>query len=132
MKSYRHQTYPEVEMICSVRWANTPTGRLLVMLMLLTFMVGCTTMRPVPLTSGRLTDTIKVGDQIQARTHDGKSLNIKVTSIDANRVSGDDQSIRLDEIATLERKELSKLTAGLIAVGYYVVVLGAAYISIHK
>lgn len=110
---------------------KTVLGRLLVLALLLTFTGGCTTMRPVSMAKGPLNDSIKVGDQVQIRTRDGRVLDIRVEYVDAERIEGGDQSIRIDQIATLERKEFSKLTYGL-AVAVFGLLIGALYFSALK
>jgi len=110
---------------------KTVHGRFLVLVLLLVFMGGCTSMRPVALESGRLTDTIKTGDQVRVRTYDGRKLNIVVEHVDAERIEGGEQSVRIDQIATLERKDFSKLTYAL-AVAVFGVLMGALYYSALK
>ncbi len=73
---------------------------------------GCTSMQPLQL-QGHFPDDIHVGDQLEVITRDGKTTELKVTAVGADRLSGTTpggatQEIAASAIASIQRREASK------------------------
>lgn len=76
-------------------------------------LVGCTTLRPIEgfssdlrrdIASGAL---LKVGDRVQLVTLDGRSHSIAITRLRAGEVVGANESIPIDQIVSVQKRELS-------------------------
>ena len=74
-------------------------------------MVGCTTLRPI---TGRPSDLqqgiafgelLKSGDRVKIETIDNKVHQFTVTSIEPNVISGQHESIAIDQIASIQKRE---------------------------
>jgi hypothetical protein len=88
---------------------------------------GCTTMRPVAgnpselqqrIASGEL---IRRGDRVALLTKDGATHEFKVTSLSASTIDGKLESIPVDQVAAVQKRELNVgktvLIVGLTVVG---------------
>jgi hypothetical protein len=99
----------------------------LTVLVLTICLIGCTTLQPVPgspaalqqrIASGEL---LKRGDHVDIRTKDGRTHDFKVTSVGASTIDGKHESISIDQVAVVQKRQIS---AGktVLAVGLIIVV----------
>ena len=101
---------------------------------------GCTTFKPITgaaspqLTNDLVARSIKAGDTVKIITKDGRDLKFKVEQVAAETISGENQSVSFQEIATLEKRKISggKTTAlcmgvaGIVFVGVSIAVAVAS------
>lgn len=122
--------------------------------LILTLCMGCTTYRTVALKNvgaavGQSNirsscselvfepgQDVKVGDDIRYQTCDGRSDTMKVTSLDARRLTGGNRSVQISEIKSLEIKQLSiaktalyGLAGGTVAFASVSILIGLALVS---
>ena len=101
--------------------------RFVIALMLLTCHAGCTTLRPIAgdpsdlrqrLASGEL---LQQGDRVLIVTTDGGSHEFKVASLGAHTIDGKLESIRIDQVASIQKRQVNVgktvLLVGLTLVG---------------
>jgi hypothetical protein len=93
-------------------------------------LIGCTTLQPVTgnpasvqqrIASGAL---LKRGDHVVVLTKDGRTHDFNVTSISASTIEGRHESISIDQIALIQKRQLS-VEKTAMAVGLAVVVAAA-------
>jgi hypothetical protein len=95
----------------------------IISILLITNLIGCTSLQPIEAQPDELQDRIRyeqivaVGDRVRMVTEDGKQHQFKVTSIDANHISGDDVTIPVDTVIALETREISIGKTTLLAGG---------------
>lgn len=71
--------------------------------------------RSVNLTEN-LYNGLKPGDTVRVTTKTGRTVELKITTIDAEAIVGTEQRIPLSEVATIEKQEISTAkTIGLVA-----------------
>ena len=93
-------------------------------------LIGCTSLQPIEAPPDELQDRIRqeqiveVGDRVRIFTEDGKEHQFRVTSIDANHISGESVTIPVDSIIALETREISIGKTTLLAGG----TIGIAFI----
>jgi hypothetical protein len=95
----------------------------IISILLITNLIGCTSLQPIEAQPDELQDRIRyeqivaVGDRVRMVTEDGKEHQFKVTSIDANHISGDGVTIPVDTVIALETREISIGKTTLLAGG---------------
>jgi hypothetical protein len=101
-------------------------------------LVGCTSLHAIQVPPAELQREIlagallKSGDQVVVGTADGRSIEFRVSAIRGGELVGKDQSVPIDQIVSLRKREPSVAkTAGLVAVIAVGVlaVAGTAYMS---
>jgi hypothetical protein len=95
--------------------------------MLVICLVGCTTLRPVAGNSADLQQRIASGELLKRGDHvivvkaDGSTHEFKVASVNAITIDGDQESIPIDQVASIQKRELNVgktvLLVGLALVG---------------
>jgi len=90
-------------------------------------LVGCTTMRPIPIgtaASPRIlaNGLVGPGDQLRVQTIDHRIHQLTVVAVDANNLVGERESIAIDQILSIDRREHSR-TGILVIVGAAIVVV---------
>jgi hypothetical protein len=96
-------------------------------LVLIICLGGCTTLRPVAgnpsglqqrIASGEL---LKRGDHVAVLTNDGAMHEFNVTAVSASTIDGKHESIRIDQVSALQKRQLNvgktALVVGLTVVG---------------
>lgn len=101
---------------------------------------GCTTLRAVDGSATELRrrinsgDLLKPGDRVVIVAADGKPHRFAIKSIDAGRIQGRSQSIPIDQVVSLQRRQFSrpKTAALVIGIGLGCSVIGfVAYAATH-
>ncbi len=101
---------------------------------------GCTTLRPVNLTADEIPQQIssgellKRGDHVVIQTRDWRTHEFDITSLSGVAIGGEHESIPVDQIHSIEKRELNAnktlLLVGLILGGIaFTVVLAHAFQS---
>lgn len=76
------------------------------------FLVGCTTMQPIADNNAELRHRIAAerlvvrGDHVRVQTIDNKVHRLTVISIDVNNIIGERESIPIDQIMSIEKREM--------------------------
>lgn len=84
---------------------------------------GCTTMRPIPPTTGGFQDAVRPGDKVLVVLHDGSEVQLTVTAVTSDALVGEPAhgllqrsqrvTVPFADIARIERAQFSgKKTAG--------------------
>jgi len=74
---------------------------------------GCSSLRPIEASPGELQRRInsggllKVGDRLEIVTSDGKPHQITVTRLGDGRIEGKNETISVDQIASVRKREFS-------------------------
>jgi hypothetical protein len=100
----------------------------LVPILIIQLSSGCTTLQPLPEDRSALEQTVKPGDKVHVITRDGNEKEFKVTQVTEQRIEGENQSVAMDDIAKIERRDISGWKTGGLAFGVTIVVLGALFI----
>jgi len=99
---------------------------------------GCSTLRPIDgpptelqqrVNSGQF---LKAGDRVVIVTTNHQTHRFTVTRIDSDRIEGKSESIQVDQIVSLERREFSRART-LVLIGCVVIVVGGvvAFVAAH-
>ena len=100
--------------------------KIIVYLGLITFTVGCTSMRSLPVSDARsFASQIEVGDKIKITLRDNSDVAFKVSAVSAEGISGDGVLVAYPDIQQVQVREFSAgKTTGLVAaiVGILVIV----------
>jgi len=81
---------------------------------IITFVSGCSSTRPLPDNAGKPGEDIKIGDSLQITTKEGKELKLKVEDVTEDQIYGQGQTVQLDEILKIEKREFNGMkTTGL-------------------
>ena len=101
-------------------------------------LVGCTTLRPITGSSSELQHRIvyealvKPGDHVQVQTIYHKSHQLTLISIDANNLVGEQETIAIDQIVSIERREFSlSRTLTLVGVTILGILIGIVAAGLH-
>lgn len=105
---------------------NNVIGQWLVALVAIAFLfsISCANYTVIKAQQPSLQDNLKEGDIVRVFTKDGRDLQLRILDITDEAIIGDDQrllarnkkTIAIDEISSLEKKQLSAgKTAGLVA-----------------
>jgi hypothetical protein len=79
------------------------------------FLTGCISMQPIDGSPAELQNRISAGellapgDHVWIVTADDKAHRFVVAGIDAVRIAGANESVRIDQIGYLERRQIAKL-----------------------
>ena len=99
---------------------------------------GCTTLRPIEGTATELQQRInsgellKPGDRVVVVTTDNHTHRFAVTAIGAGLIDGKSDSVPVDQIASLERRQFSRARTVALVCGVVLVVAGGiVYIAAH-
>jgi hypothetical protein len=97
-----------------------PRSSLLILIVCSLLLPGCMSFQPVP--TEQIRSEVAVGDTLRVTTQAGMVLEFEVTSLGEGLLGGLDTSISLQDIRTLEKRELSVLrTLGLVSVSVLLV-----------
>lgn len=95
-----------------LRRGRVPARALLLALIGLLPMLGCTTMRPVPdRTVPAVFQKVAKGDQVRIHTVDGRDLDLRVTAVDRDGITGrqgkasDEERVSYSDIESMEVSE---------------------------
>ena len=101
-------------------------------------LAGCTTLRPITYSSSELRHRIvsealvKPGDHVRVQTIDLKVHQLTVISIDADNMVGERESIAIDQILSIERREFSlSRTLTLVGVTILGILIGIVAAGLH-
>jgi hypothetical protein len=103
-----------------------------VLVLIIQIASGCTSFRPLPDEKNALEQAIKPGDKVYVITHDGQEMEFTVTQIANERIEGYGQGIAMDDIAMIERREISVWKTGVLEFGVTIIAIiqGSIYILI--
>jgi len=114
-----------------------PMKRLIVLAAVISC-TGCTTLRPIEGTATELQQRInsgellKPGDRVVVVTTDKHTHRFAVTAIGAGLIEGKADSIPVDQIASLERRQFNRARTVALVCGVVLVVAGGiVYIAAH-
>ena len=103
--------------------------KIIVCVLIVVMAPGCTTLHPIAGSSSELQQRInsgellRVGDRLEIATTDGKTHQITVNGFGDGRIDGKEESIRVDQIVSLQKREYSGgKTLALVGVAVLVVV----------
>jgi hypothetical protein len=63
----------------------------------------------------RIDAVLKPGDEVRIVTRSGEQIDLKITSIDANAIAGEDRRVLVFDVLTVETKRFNKRRAWIIA-----------------
>jgi hypothetical protein len=101
---------------------------------------GCTTLRPIDASPTELRQQIssggllKPGDRVVIVAADGKAHRFAVKSIDAGLIRGRSDSVPIEQVTTLQRRQFSRVKTAALVIGIALAgsVIGlAAYTATH-
>jgi hypothetical protein len=99
---------------------------------------GCTTLRPIEGTSTELQQRIdsgellKAGDRVVIVTTDNKTHRFAVTGIAAGLIEGKADSVPVDQVVSLERRQFSRAKTLALVCGVVLMVGGVAvFVAAH-
>jgi hypothetical protein len=94
------------------------TGKVVICIVLILFVAGCTTMRPLPSTDAHsIASSIEVGDKVEIIRNDASDVKFKVETISNEGLDGDGIFVAYSDILQIRFSEHSTAkTVGLIAV----------------
>jgi hypothetical protein len=112
-------------------------NKFVICIVLITFVTGCTTMRPLPAADAQsIASHIEVGDKVQIIRNDASDVKFKVESISDEGLDGDGIFVAYSDILQISVREHSTAkTVGLIAailivvIGMYEYAKGIAQLS---
>ena len=87
---------------------------------------GCTSLRELPDEKNALEQAVKPGDKVHVITRDGQEMEFKVTQIANERIEGSEQGVAMDDIAMIERREISVWKTATIIAYIVLIMIGAA------
>ncbi|WDE04840.1 hypothetical protein SG34_026595 [Thalassomonas viridans] len=94
-----------------------------IILFALLLITGCTTLKPVQLSSNELQQQlssgqlIKAGDELKVTLIDGKQLELEVVEVTPDTIIGNEHQVKISEIASLKTSEISVGKTALAAGG---------------
>jgi hypothetical protein len=93
------------------------TDKVVICILLISFVTGCTTMRPLPAADAQsIASHIEVGDKVQIIRNDASDVKFKVETISDEGLDGDGISVGYSDILQISVREHSTAkTVGLIA-----------------
>lgn len=106
----------------------------------LSFIAGCTSLRPIDGSPAELQqriaagDLLKTGDRILITTSDAKTHRLTVASIDAELIQGRSESVPVAQVTNVKKRQFSraKTTALVIGIALAGTVIGlGAYAASH-
>lgn len=109
--------------------------RRIIVLVAIISCTGCTTLRPIEGTSTELQQRInsgqllKAGDRVEIVTTDDHTHRFAVTKIDAGLIEGKAESIQVNQIVSLERRQFSR-TRTLLLIGCVAIVVGGVVVVV--
>ena len=86
-------------------------------------LIGCTSLQTIDAPPDKLheqirhEDIVKIGDKVRIVTEDQNEHQFVVTAINENEISGEEVTIPIDSIVTLETREFSTGKTVLLSVG---------------
>ena len=86
-------------------------------------LIGCTSLQTIDAPPDKLheqirhEDIVKIGDKVRIVTEDQNEHQFVVTAINENEISGEEVTIPIDSIVTLETREFSTGKTVLLGVG---------------
>lgn len=102
----------------SIARTNSMICRSLVVLIIVTFTSGCTTMQPIRGTDGEsLSNQISVGDTVEITRLDGEVVKFKVDDVLQSGVGGEGQFIAYKDIRQVRVARKGSATPALLIVG---------------
>jgi hypothetical protein len=111
----------------------------LTVLVLIICIAGCTTLQPIAghpsdlqrrITSG---EVLKRGDRVLIVTNDGRKHKFKVTSLSTGTIDGAHESISIDQVSSIERREFDvRKTVWLVALTVLGVVIVILAVGLHN
>lgn len=88
--------------------SRNPVNNFIIYLVLIAFTAGCTTMRPLPTTSGQsLSSQIEVGDKITIIRNDLTEVTFKVADVSEEGLSGDGVFVAFSDIQQVQVRQFS-------------------------
>jgi hypothetical protein len=87
--------------------------KIVVYVLIVLLSAGCTTLRPISGSPGELQQRInsgellKAGDRVEIVTSDGNTHRIVVTKVADGRIEGSNDSIGVDRVVSVQKRELS-------------------------
>jgi hypothetical protein len=117
---------------------NATFWKLISFLIIINF-IGCTSLQTIEASPDKLHEQIrrenlvKVGDKVRIITEDQKEHQFVVTAIYEDEIRGEDVTIPIDSIVTLETREFSTGKTVLLGVGItgaVLLILGAILIAV--
>lgn len=98
--------------------------KVVVCMVLLAFMFGCTTTRPLTTTSPQeLARSVGVGDEIEIMRHDGSRLEFEVTEVSRDGIGGSGVFVPYNEMQQVSRIQENMVGTGLLVI----VIVGLLY-----
>lgn len=81
-------------------------------------LAGCTTPTPVPFDDANPAAVLQAGDEVRLCLKDGKKLEMRITSVSANGVCGSGECARVEDIASVEKREFSPMRTFFLVMGF--------------
>jgi hypothetical protein len=75
-----------------------------ILLIIILVCAGCTTLKPL---AGDPSQQLKVGDRVVITTQDNLKHRLRVHSIDVRAVMGASQTVQIDQIVSVQRRQFS-------------------------
>ena len=99
----------EVNSCCSKRSLNQVLCRVVVLILCLSLVTGCTTLQPVvlPAEPQDILTQIKPGDMVRLATRDGRVRELTVKEATGQQLVGEQERVALTDITAIERREFS-------------------------
>jgi len=97
-----------------------------VLVLIIQMASGCTSLRELPDEKNALEQAVKPGDKVRVITRDGQEMEFKVTQIANERIEGSGHGVAMDDIAMIERREISIWKTATIIAFFVLVMIGAA------
>ena len=93
------------------------TDKVVICIVLISFVTGCTTMRPLPATDAQsIASHIEVGDKVQITRNDASDVKFKVETISNEGLAGDGIFVAYSDILQVSVREHSTAkTVGLVS-----------------
>lgn len=103
-----------------------------IIIILMVVLPGCTSMLPIngANTHQEILENINPGDLIHVETFDGSKHEILVESISLEAVKGEEIEIPLDQIKTIEKKQISALKTTGVLIGLYYLFAAIASVAL--
>jgi hypothetical protein len=106
-----------------------------IVLVVVVNLVACTTLRPIDGTTTELQqhissgEVLRAGDRVLIVTKDSKTHRFTITAITADLIVGKTDSVPVDQVVSVEKREFSRAKTLLLIGGFAVVVGGAVFIA---
>jgi hypothetical protein len=97
-----------------------------VLVLIILIASGCTSLRPLPDEKNALEHAVKPGDKVYVITRDGQEMEFLVTQIANERIEGPRQGVAVDDIAKIERREISVWKTATLIAFIALLIFGAA------